>query len=150
MQKPFVLVADDNEATCTLLTALLHHDFVVETAGDGASAIEKVKGRRYAAVILDLVMPRVDGFAVLDFLRDERPDLLARAIVVTAAIGRRDLDRLAGYAICATIRKPFDVEELLAKVRECAGAGGTGDGRGPMLSAGMLLLLADLLRERWM
>src|SRR4051812_6256142 len=49
VEKPYVLLADDNEATCTLLTALLHRDFNVEAAFDGRETIERLRTRRYDA-----------------------------------------------------------------------------------------------------
>ena len=150
MEKPFVLVADDNEATCTLITALLHDDFVVEIAADGMEAIAKLRNRQYAAILLDLRMPRVDGFGVLDFLRDERPALLGRTLVVTAALSPRELDRVRHYEICGIVPKPFEIDELLALVRDCAAIDGATDVRGPFLTSGMILLLADFLRQRLM
>ena len=146
MQKPFVLVADDNEATCTLITALLQHDFVVETASDGLAAIALLKSRHYAAVVLDLVMPLADGYAVLDFLRMNRPDLLPQVIVITAAVGRRESERVASYGIRSVFTKPFEVDVLHAKVKEIAGDADPFDAGGPLLSTGMFFLLADLLR----
>jgi len=146
VEKPFVLVADDNEATCTLISALLRNDFVVEPAYDGLAAIAKLKSRRYAAVILDLFMPQVDGFEVLDFLRAERPDLLPRTIVVTASVGRRDVDRVHGYGVCAVLAKPFEIDVLHATVQACVGDDDSFDAAGPLVTTGMILLLADLLR----
>jgi len=146
VQKPFVLVADDNDATRTLITALLHHEFVVETAGDGISAITQLRSRQYAAVILDLFMPLADGFAVLDFLRMERPDLLPRVVVITAAVGRREVERVASYGVHGVVPKPFEVAMLHAKVKEIAGAEEGFEPGGPFISTGMILLLADLLR----
>lgn len=147
MEKPRVLVADDNEATCTLLTALLRGEFVVETANDGHEAIEKLKSRQYAAILLDLLMPGADGYAVLDFLQSDAPHLLRRVIVVTAALAARDRTRVAAYATCGVVRKPFEVDVLQAMVRQCADANGGGDpflGR-PLIAGGMFLLLADLI-----
>ncbi|MGN6183222.1 MAG: response regulator [Thermoanaerobaculia bacterium] len=90
-EKPLVLLADDNEATCTLITAILQNEFLVETAHDGMEAIEKLKSRQYAAVLLDLLMPVTDGYAVLDFLSQDRPELLSRVLVVTASLGAREM-----------------------------------------------------------
>ena len=146
MDKPFVLIADDNEATCTLLIALLRNDFAVETARDGAEAIVKLTSRRYAAVLLDLLMPRSDGYAVLDFVRSERPDMLSRTLVVTASLTERELGRVRTYPICGIIAKPFDVEVLLSAVKRCAGDDADGPARPAVLSAGVILLLADFLR----
>jgi CheY-like chemotaxis protein len=145
--KPFVLLADDNEATCTLIQALLQNEFVVEVAGDGHEAVEKLKRRQYAAILLDLLMPVVDGYAVLDHLADERPDLLRRVIVVTASVSARQLARLRQYPVREVISKPFEVDVLQYAVRQCAGVGGDPFLRAPLITGGMLLLLADLLRH---
>ncbi|HEX6099390.1 MAG TPA: response regulator [Thermoanaerobaculia bacterium] len=149
MEKPLVLLADDNDATCTLITAVLHRDFVVEVAHDGHEAIEKLKRRQYAAILLDLLMPVADGYTVLDHLQSESPSTLSRVIVVTASLAPREMDRVYGYAIRGVIRKPFEVDLLQAAVRECAGLGGESSLRGPLLAGGMLLVLAaaDLLRK---
>jgi CheY-like chemotaxis protein len=151
VEKPSVLLADDNEATCTLLTALLHRDFNVEAALDGAEAIERLRTRRYAVVLLDLRMPQADGFAVLDFLKEQQPAMLPRVLVVTAAVSARDLQRAAAYGLCGVITKPFEVESLLATVKKCASVD-DGNPLGPMLcsSGPVILLLADLLRQRLM
>ena len=146
MEKPLVLLADDNEATRTLITAVLHRDFGVDLASDGNEAIEKLKRREYAAILLDLLMPIADGFSVLDYLRRENPEMLGRVLVVTAAAGRWHTDRLSDYALCGVIAKPFEVEVLLESVRNCAGISEPFSG-GPLMAGGMLLMLADLLRR---
>lgn len=149
MEKPLVLIADDNEATCTLVTALLRTEFTVETAHDGVEAIEKLKSRQYAAVLLDLLMPVADGYAVLDFLRAERPELLSRVLILTASLGVRQMERVGDYPIRRVIAKPFEVDALFTAVRECAGLDGHGFFRGPgVLSSGMLLLLAEVVLRR--
>ena len=147
MEKPFVLLADDNEATCTLIQALLQHDFSVETANDGHEAIERLKRRQYAAILLDLLMPGTDGYAVLDYLVAERPDLLGRVIVVTAALSPREMQRVRAYDVGAVIAKPFEIEVLQQAVRHCAGFGGDPFLRAPLFAGSMILLLADLLRR---
>jgi CheY-like chemotaxis protein len=144
VEKPFVLIADDNEATCTLLIALLRNDFTVETASDGADAIAKLTSRRYGAVLLDLLMPRSDGFDVLEFLKNERPEMLARVIVVTASVTQREMARVRTYPVCGIVAKPFDVEMLLSAVKDCARVDGSS--RAQYLSTGVILLLADLFR----
>lgn len=149
MEKPFVLVADDNEATCTLIIALLHHDFVVETAGDGIEAIEKLKRRQYAAILVDLLMPQADGYAVLDFMRAERPDLLPRTVVITASLAAGEMQRVRQYQVCDVIAKPFEIDALHAIVTQCAASDAPGPGT-TFMSTGMIFLLADLLRQRLM
>lgn len=149
MEKPFVLLADDNEATCTLIIALLHNDFVVDVANDGMQAVDKLKGRQYSAILLDLLMPNTDGYTVLDFLARERPADLGRVLVVTASLTPMELKRVKSYPIHGIIRKPFEVDVLLAAVKDVAGRADPPVG-GTFLSSSMLVLLADLLRQRWM
>ncbi|HEX2060361.1 MAG TPA: response regulator [Thermoanaerobaculia bacterium] len=148
MEKPFVLLADDNESTCTLIMALLQSDFIVDVATDGQEAIEKLRSRRYAAVLLDLLMPVVDGYGVLDFLREESPEMLRRVLIVTASLSPREMERVHKYDICGVIAKPFEVDSLFAAVRQCAGEGGPPFMRGPLLSSGMILLLAEMFVRR--
>lgn len=147
MDKPFVLLVDDNEATCTLITALLQADFVVHVAGDGGEAIERLKTTQYSAILLDLLMPVVDGYAVLDFLNAERPDLLPQVLVVTAALGAREMQRVHGYEVRRVIPKPFEVDALYNAVRECSGIAGSPHFGGPLISGGMLVLLAEVLKR---
>lgn len=148
MEKPRVLVADDNEATCTLLTALLRGEFVVETANDGHEAIEKLKSRQYAAILLDLLMPGADGYAVLDFLQSEAPHVLQRVLVVTAALSPRQTERVGTYATYGVVRKPFEVDVLQSMVRQCAGSGDEPFLGRPLIAGGMFLLLADLIARQ--
>ncbi len=147
MDKSCVLVVDDNEATSILITAMLRKDHDIETAVDGSEAIEKLKKRNYDAVILDLLMPNVDGFAVLDYLKDADSKLLRRVVVVTAALSAEQVKRVKTYGIAAVVRKPFEVDVLLSTVTGIVQASHT---TRRLISGGMLFLLADLLRYRWL
>lgn len=147
MDKPFVLVADDNEGTCTLIAALLQHEFTVDLARDGTEALEKIASRRYAAIILDLLMPHVDGFAVLDHLGTNNPEQLACVVIVTAAVSEKQRQRVSGYPIHAVISKPFEIDQLLEAVRKAAKHPEPRFPAAPLISGSVLLLLADLLRH---
>ena len=151
VEKPFVLLVDDNEATCTLITAVLHRDFDVDVAVDGNEAIEKLRTGRYAAILLDLRMPQPDGFTVLEFLKENAPAQLRNVVVVTAALRPGEIARAKAYDICDIVRKPFDVDALLEAVKQCATAGDGGAIGNVLASSGtMIMLLADLLRQRLM
>ena len=150
IEKPYVLLVDDNEATAALITALLQREFAIETATDGFAAIEQLKTREYAAILLDLRMPYLDGFGVLDHLREHAPDVVKRVLIVSAALGTREVERLRDYDVCAVIRKPFEVDLLLDSVKKCAGMTGRGFGNVLYKSTPVILLIADLLRQtRW-
>jgi len=147
-EKPAVLLVDDNEGTCTLVRALLQREFSVDIASDGAIALEKLQISQYATILLDLRMPVLDGFGVLEHLRENWPEKLARVLVLTAALTRGELSRARQFAICGIIEKPFEVEDLLSAVRQCAGVG-EGSSMGAMFctTTPVLLMLADLLRQ---
>jgi CheY-like chemotaxis protein len=147
-EKPAALLVDDNEATCTLMTALLHRDFRVETASDGLEAIERLRTNQYAVVLLDLRM-RHDGFSVLDFLQGNNPEMLKSVLVVTALLSKHEIDRANSYGICGIVAKPFDVDFLLGEVKKCAGDVDRGKlGNVFCSSTPMILFIADLLRQR--
>src|ERR1700682_194298 len=149
IEKPYVLVVDDDEATCTLVAAILRRDFTVEYATDAPEAIEKLCTSNFAVVVLDLRMPQSDGFAVLDHLKATKPETLPNVLIVTALLTPNEIDRAKSYGICGIVSKPFDVDALLEAVKECVG---DGDGGGLSnvfcSSTPMILLLADLLRQR--
>lgn len=147
-EKPVVLLADDNEATCTLIRALLQNEYTLEIAGDGEEAIEKLRTRRYDAILLDLRMPIVDGYGVLEYLARERPDLLARVVVVTASLSPREIERVRRFPICCLVPKPFEVDVFTNAVRECTGRGSQSGIHPPILSGGIMFLLAAELMKR--
>lgn len=145
-EKPCVLIVDDNDATCVLIAAVLHRDFDSEVATDGAEAIEKLKTRTYAAILLDLRMPNVDGFEVLDTISANAPDLMRRVVVVTAAVSEREMQRVRRYGVHAVVTKPFEVDVLLDVVKRCSASGGPSLGPVIYSGTGVLLLLAEMLR----
>lgn len=148
-EKPNVLLVDDNEATCTLVTALLHREFSVETASDGIEALDRLKTNRYAVILLDLRMPQLDGFGVLDHLADTTPDVLPQVIVLTASLTSGEVARVKKYDVCGIVQKPFEVEELLSAVKRCATTDSDRTNLGEVIcqSGPVILLIADLLRQ---
>src|SRR5947208_2669417 len=149
IEKPFVLLVDDNEATCTLITAVLQRDFAVDVASDGSEAMERLRTNHYAAILLDLRMPQPDGFAVLQFLKEQSPRLLRTVLVVTASLTQAEIARAKAFDICGVIAKPFDVDLLLDAVKQCVSPG-DGNPIGSVLysSGTVIFFLADLLRGR--
>ena len=145
---PVVLLVDDNHETCTLVQALLRRDFTVEVAHDGAQAVELMKTRAYAAVLLDLRMPVMDGFGVLEVVRTARPEMLERIVIVTASLTPADVERVRGFGVHELVGKPFEVDHFVKVVRRCAHRDGDRP-MAPFISGSMLFLLADLLHHRW-
>ena len=150
VEKPLVLIVDDNEATCTLITAILQKEFAIEVASDGVVAVETLKTKQFAAILLDIRMPQLNGYGVLDYLQANRPEALKSVIIVTAALSDRELSRAKQYDVCGVIAKPFDVEVLLSAVKQCVEPGEGPPLGGAFFGSTMMLLLADLIQKRLM
>jgi two-component system response regulator (stage 0 sporulation protein F) len=86
---------------------------VVDTARDGFEAIEMLKANDYDLVFLDMMLPQIDGFGVLHFLRNSDPHTLNNVIIMTAG----STDRIR-EPVRAVMTKPFELDQLRAVVRE--------------------------------
>jgi CheY-like chemotaxis protein len=117
--KPRALIVDDDEPIRVMLAAIVRQSgFAVETARDGQEAIERLKKGTFQVILLDLMMPRVNGYDVLQHIRTHHPDLLARTIVATA-VPERELQRDLTTPVFKVHMKPFDVPQLMADIRSC-------------------------------
>jgi len=114
LARPTILIVDDDEPTQKLLAVLMErYGFAPEIAQNGAVAIERLKERDYACIILDLMMPDVGGRDVIAFLGETRRSV--KVVVCTAALPAREEDFDAAL-VHAIVRKPFDIEQLAATV----------------------------------
>jgi CheY-like chemotaxis protein len=110
-----ILVVDDNEALRdNVAEALQLEGYEVAIAPDGASALLRLRDERFDALLLDLVMPGMDGREVLARVRSD-PGLRRLRIVVTT--GHSGSVARAGVDADAFLQKPFGVAELLASLR---------------------------------
>ena len=124
-QKRILIVDDDNDIRTMIRTALLQRDLAVDQARNGSEALAMMRKNRYAVVILDLLMPEMDGFGVLDALQKSQFPSHPVVLVVTAA-DRGTIDRLDPHRIHGIVRKPFDPVELASVVVACAEVRGRG------------------------
>lgn len=107
------LVVDDDAAIRFMVGKILEREgFEVDCARDGYEAIDKIRNNDYAFVLLDLMMPRVDGFHVLQRLNEEDPARLDRVVVMTALSPDHVTD-----SVPHIIHKPFDLGELTSFAR---------------------------------
>jgi two-component system OmpR family response regulator len=119
-QQKRVLVVDDDPVIRQMIVHVLERNaLIVDEAADGAEALALVRENRYAVILLDLIMPGTDGFAVLDALDGPGTPAPPVVLVVTGA-DRRDLAHLDPNRIHGIVRKPFDAEELAGLVVTCA------------------------------
>lgn len=113
------LVVDDDEPIRTLLaTVVAHQGYAVATAGDGEEAIHHIDEDGFSLVLLDLMMPRVDGYAVLRHIKASRPDLL-RCTIIASAVPENEIRTKVADPIFKIHVKPFDMSRLIADIRSC-------------------------------
>jgi DNA-binding response OmpR family regulator len=117
---PKVLVVEDDDAIRTLLVAAIRREpFDVDAAADGVVALQMTQSNEYAVIVLDLMMPRLNGFEFLQAFRRSTPDARSVVFVITA-FDEAKIARLSAKDVHAVIRKPFDVPQLVTMIREVA------------------------------
>ena len=108
-----VLIVDDDEAVLTMLYKVIRSNGIeADTVASGEEALERLRERDYDAVLLDVLMPNLDGFAVCRAVREGSG---VPILFLTALGGEKDV--LRGYALGADdyVTKPFSLAVLLAK-----------------------------------
>ena len=114
-----VLVADDDQSIRQLVSTIVRRERLdVDSAADGVEALEHLKRNDYAVVLLDLMMPRLDGFGVIEWMRTNPPLIKPIIIVITAYADQR-FKEVDSELVSGVLRKPFDVAELGNLVRAC-------------------------------
>ena len=116
-----VLVVEDDAAIRRLLAVTFKHEGLsVTTARDGIEAIEALKQRHYRVLLLDLMMPRMTGWEVIEWLKQAR-EQKPQSVIVVSATNRDVIRELEPEVVNAIVFKPFDVNELAGYVKACCG-----------------------------
>jgi len=115
------LVVDDDEPIRMMLAKVVERqNLAVDTARDGAEAIERIdKNGGYALIILDLMMPKVDGFAVLRYMQQHHPDMV-RCTIIASAVPEGEILKKFDGGVFRIHAKPFDMSQLIDDIRRCA------------------------------
>ncbi len=113
-------MVDDDEDVRHILGAVLEkRGLIVHGASSGRQALGLLAEHPYAVVLLDLVMPDIDGFDVLHSVQSQWPQSPPVVLVLTGA-EQEIVDRLDPHRIHGIIRKPFDPEEIASLVVACS------------------------------
>jgi two-component system copper resistance phosphate regulon response regulator CusR len=110
-----LVVEDEPRILAFVARGLRGEGFAVDASADGVDALRRAREGRYDVVVLDLLLPRLDGLTVLRELRRDQPEL---PVVILSA--RSDLaTKLRGFQSGANdyVAKPFSIDELIARVR---------------------------------
>jgi DNA-binding response OmpR family regulator len=122
---PRVLIVDDDDGIQALMKALLlRREVQVDSAADGDIALRKIRERSYDSIVLDLMLPKINGFEIVRELKSRSPELLKRTIVVTAASNLTLRDFADSKLVRRVMRKPFDINEFIDEVLACASDNG--------------------------
>ena len=112
-----VLVVDDEKPIVRIIqTNLLTEGYTVSCAHDGIEALEQVQASRPDLILLDVMMPRMDGWGVLRALKAKPETADIPVVMLTALTDVEHMDRGARLGNDCYLTKPFDPSELLAIV----------------------------------
>jgi DNA-binding response OmpR family regulator len=114
-----LIVEDDVSIRRLVRTVLLRQGYTVEVAADGLEALSQLSLASYDVIILDLMMPNLDGFSFLAAMARNTPERLKRVIITSAASPAVINEKLKGIEF-DLLPKPFDINELITRVRACA------------------------------
>ncbi|MFC9846988.1 response regulator transcription factor [Streptomyces sp. NPDC060223] len=137
-----VLVVDDDPDLAEVLSGALRYEgWEVRTAGDGATAVTEARGLLPDAVILDVMLPDTDGFAVLRDLHAVKPDVCVLFLTARDAVE----DRITGITAGGDdyVTKPFSLEEVVARLRGLLRRAGMAR----QLDGGPRLIVGDLVMD---
>jgi CheY-like chemotaxis protein len=117
-----VLVVDDDASMRSVVAELLEDQgYVVDTARDGVQALQRVRDTPPAAILLDMMMPVLDGWGFVEACRQQSICLGVPVVVMSAAHGLSELTwRLQQLGVRAVLAKPFDADALLALMQHYA------------------------------
>jgi CheY-like chemotaxis protein len=114
-----ILVVEDDLAIRRLVKMVLGREgYCVEAAADGVEAVLKLGITNFDVIILDLMMPNLDGFGFMNTLARHDPERLKKIIVTSAASPAVIENRMQGTPF-DLLPKPFDISDLVQRVRAC-------------------------------
>ncbi|OKY75744.1 MAG: hypothetical protein BM485_08535 [Desulfobulbaceae bacterium DB1] len=107
-----ILVVDDEESLNSVVRETLQAaGYSAEGAYDGVEGVEKLRNDKYHAVLLDLRMPRKDGFSVLKFIKQEYPEIAV--VIITGHASMAEIQETAEKGAFACLKKPFMLDKML-------------------------------------
>ena len=109
-----LIVEDEPRLQSNLAKALREEGYAVDVSGDGADAIYKAEATDYDAIVLDVMLPKLDGWKVLERLRKTKA---TPVLMLTARESHNDRVRGLDLGADDYLTKPFDLGELFARIR---------------------------------
>tara|TARA_R110002073_G_scaffold126503_1_gene271236 strand:- start:6112 stop:6471 length:360 start_codon:yes stop_codon:yes gene_type:complete len=107
-----ILIIDDDPVNREIFRWALSAEFEIHEMKSGIGAADRISGGDYDLVLLDLMMPIVDGAEVVRDLADINLGALARVLVVTAALNTNVTEQLNGFPLAGIEARPYDPDEI--------------------------------------
>ncbi len=119
-EKKVILIADDSNIILNLLEKNIHDEYNILKAKTGSEAIDIIKNNNLYAILLDLNMPSLNGFNVLDFLRDENLLDKIPVVIITGDDTEETIKKAFSYGILDVLNKPFtedNIKRILTSIK---------------------------------
>jgi DNA-binding NtrC family response regulator len=117
--KPRALVVDDDDPIRTMLAKVVERQNLhVDTARDGVEAIERIDEDGYSVIVLDMMMPRIDGFGVLRHMQEHHPEKL-KCTIIASAVPESEILKKFDVPVYRIHAKPFDMTRLIEDIQKC-------------------------------
>lgn len=115
MKKPRTLIVDDDPAIRDILSVILQRDgWDVLCAADGEEAVQRISEEKFDIIVLDLLMPRMNGAEVLNFMAEHNDKT---PVVVVSGAASEHHQTLDSRIVRVTLKKPFEIGDLRAVLR---------------------------------
>ncbi len=116
-----ILVIEDNKLNLKLFYDILkYHKYDVDCAQDGALGYEKIVKNDYDLIILDIQLPKMTGFEILEKLKNDNKDI-SKIIVVSAYAMDEDKQKAYAFGLDTYITKPIDINNFIKNVKQKLG-----------------------------
>ena len=114
-----ILIVEDNELNMKLFCDILtFQKYEIEKAYDGQEALEKLANDLYDLVILDIQLPKMDGFSVLSKLKEQNIQI-PPVVIASACAMDSDKQKALGFGVKNYITKPIDINNFIKVVKSC-------------------------------
>lgn len=116
--KRILVVDDESDLVVMISTALKHKGYEVITASDGQEGLDKAKTEKPDLIVLDLMLPRINGYKVCGLLKKDTRYAKIPIILLTAKANAEDIELGKKVGADAYVTKPYERETLLSKIEE--------------------------------
>lgn len=117
MDKQKILIADDEPGIRLIISRILKEEYIVLEAADGEEAIDIAKGQRPALILMDLMMPKMDGYAACSIIKSDQATKGIPVVILTGVGHELNKKYAEEMGADGYITKPFTRESLLEEMR---------------------------------